>query len=251
MRAFNSLAERLHSLEEARHQLLANMVHELGRPLGALQSGVEALRGGADEDPALRHELLAGMDAEIHRLRRLLDDLSRHYDQALGPLELNRHPINLNDWLTLVLAPWREAAERKGVRWVVTPPIDSLTIEIDPDRLAQAVGNLISNAIKYTPTGGTVSIGVETDPETVRIQVTDTGPGIALDEQARIFEPFYRGQTARRFPQGMGLGLTIARDLVVAHGGRLDVTSTPGQGSQFTISLPSIFSFTPRGLRSA
>jgi signal transduction histidine kinase len=238
VRAFNSLAERLHSLEEARHQLLANMVHELGRPLGALQSGVEALRGGADEDPALRHELLAGMDAEIHRLRRLLDDLSRHYDQALGPLELNRHLINLNDWLTLVLAPWREAAERKGVRWVVAPPIDSLTIEIDPDRLAQALGNLISNAIKYTPAGGTVSIGVETDPEAVCIQVADTGLGIALDEQARIFEPFYRGQTARRFPQGMGLGLTIARDLISAHGGRLEVASTLGLGSQFTISLP-------------
>jgi two-component system, OmpR family, sensor histidine kinase BaeS len=238
VRAFNSLAERLHSLEEARHQLLANIVHELGRPLGALQSGVEALRGGADEDPALRHELLAGMDAEIHRLRRLLDDLSRHYDRALGPLELNRQPINLNDWLTLVLIPWREAAEHKGLQWVITLPIDSLTIEIDPDRLAQAVGNLISNAIKYTPAGGTVSIGVATDRETVRIQVTDTGPGIALDEQARIFEPFYRGYTARRFPQGMGLGLTIARDLVVAHGGCLDVTSTPSQGSQFTISLP-------------
>jgi two-component system sensor histidine kinase BaeS len=239
VRAFNSLAERLHSLEEARHQLLANMVHELGRPLGALQSGVEALRGGAVEDPTLRHELLAGMDAEIHRLRRLLDDLSRHYDRALGPLELNRHPINLNDWLALLLIPWREAAERKGLQWVViTPPIDPLTIEIDPDRLAQALGNLISNAIKFTPTGGTVSIGVAADPEAVCIQVTDTGPGIALDEQARIFEPFYRGQTARRFPQGMGLGLTIARDLVVAHGGRLDVTSSLGQGSQFMISLP-------------
>jgi signal transduction histidine kinase len=111
--------------------------------------------------------------------------------------------------------------------------------------LAQAVGNLISNAIKYTPAGGIVSIGVESDPQTVRIQVTDTGPGIALDDQARIFEPFYRGQTARRFPQGMGLGLTIARDLVVAHGGHLDVTSIPNQGSQFTISLPISSSLPP------
>jgi two-component system, OmpR family, sensor histidine kinase BaeS len=238
VRAFNSLAERLHSLEEARHQLLANMVHELGRPLGALQSGVEALRGGADEDPALRHELLAGMDAEIHRLRRLLDDLSRHYAQALGPLELKRRPIDLAEWLPLILIPWRETAERKGLQWVITLPIDSLTIVIDPDRLAQAVGNLISNAIKYAPVGGAVSIRVECDPETVRIHVTDTGPGLALDEQARIFEPFNRGQTAWRFPQGIGLGLTIARELVVAHGGRLTVTSTPGHGSQFTILLP-------------
>ena len=238
VRAFNSLAERLHSLEEARHQLLANMVHELGRPLGALQSGVEALRRGADEDPALRHELLTGMDAEIHRLRRLLDDLSRHYDRALGPLELKRGSIELKGWLTLVLIPWHKAAEHKGLRWVVTLPIDPLPIEIDPDRLAQAVGNLISNAIKYTPTGGAVSIAVTSDPVMAFIHVTDTGPGISPDDQAHLFEPFYRGQTARRFPQGMGLGLTIARDLVAAHGGRLDVTSTLGDGSHFTIGLP-------------
>jgi signal transduction histidine kinase len=238
VRAFNSLAERLHSLEEARHQLLANMVHELGRPLGALQSGVEALRGGADEDSALRHELMAGMDAEIHRLRRLLDDLSRHYDQALGPLELKRCPIDLNDWLTLVLIPWREAAEHKGLRWVVTLPNDPLPIEIDPDRLAQAVGNLISNAIKYTPAGGAVSIKVESDSAMAFMHVMDTGPGISPDDQAHVFEPFYRGHTARRFPQGMGLGLTIARDLVVAHGGRLEVMSALGHGSRFTIALP-------------
>ena len=238
VRAFNSLSERLHSLEEARHQLLANMVHELGRPLGALQSGVEALRGGADEDPALRHELLAGMDVEIHRLRRLLDDLSRHYDQALGPLELKRRPIELNEWLTLVLAPWRESAERKSLQWTTTKLSESIVVEVDPDRLAQAVGNLISNAIKYAPAGGIVSIEVERDPAMAFIHVMDTGPGISPDDQAHLFEPFYRGHTARRFPQGMGLGLTIARDLVVAHGGRLEVTSTLGQGSHFTISLP-------------
>ncbi len=238
VRAFNSLAERLHSLEDARHQLLANMVHELGRPLGALQSGVEALRGGADEDPALRRELLIGMDAEIQRLRRLLDDLSRHYDQALGPLELNWHPIELNEWLTPVLTPWREAAERKGLQWTVTKSSEPFAIEVDPDRLAQAVGNLISNAIKYTPASGTVSIEIESDPVAALIHITDTGPGIAAEDQAHLFEPFYRGQTARRFPQGMGLGLTIARDLVMAHGGHLEVMSSVGQGSRFTIWLP-------------
>jgi signal transduction histidine kinase len=242
VRAFNSLAERLHSLEEARHQLLANMVHELGRPLGALQSGVEALRGGADEDPALRHELLSGVDAEIHRLRRLLDELSRHYDQALGPLELNRRPIELNGWLTPLLAPWRESAERKGLQWVMAVPIEPIVVEVDPDRLAQAVGNLISNAIRYTPVGGTVSIEIESDPAAALIHITDTGPGISPEDQAHIFEPFYRGHTAQRFPQGMGLGLTIAHDLVQAHAGRLAVTSTVGQGSRFTIWLPRTFS---------
>jgi len=240
VRSFNSLAERLHSLEEARHQLLANMVHELGRPLGALQSGVEALRGGADEDSALRQDLLTGIDAEIRRLRRLLDDLSRHYDQALGPLELNRHPIELNDWLMPLLVPWRESAERKGLHWTLTKASEPIAIEVDPDRLAQAVGNLISNAIKYTPAGGSMSITVEHEPAAAIIQVTDTGPGISPDDQAHLFEPFYRGHTARRFPQGVGLGLTIARDLVVAHGGRLEVKSSLGHGSRFTIWLPRL-----------
>jgi signal transduction histidine kinase len=245
VRAFNSLAERLHSLEEARHQLLANMVHELGRPLGALQSGVEALRRGADEDPALRRELLTGLDAEIQRLRRLLDDLSRHYDQALGPLELNRRAIELNEWLMPMLIPWREAAEHKGLSWNTTYAPEPIAVEVDPDRLAQAIGNLISNAIKYTPVGGVVSIEVEGDPTAALIQVTDTGPGISPEDQVHLFEPFYRGRTARRFPQGMGLGLTIARDLVVAHGGRLTVTSTSGHGSCFTIGLPRISTSLP------
>ena len=111
-------------------------------------------------------------------------------------------------------------------------------VEIDPDRLAQVLGNLISNAIKYTPAGGTVSVSAGSDHAKVWILVADTGPGIAKDEQEQIFEPFYRSNRDRRFPQGMGLGLTIANDLVAAHGGRLVVTSESDQGSRFTVWLP-------------
>ncbi len=109
--------------------------------------------------------------------------------------------------------------------------------EIDPDRLAQALGNLLSNAIKYTPEG-TVSVEASVQDSRVAIVVSDTGIGIAPAEQERIFEPFYRSRRDKRFPQGMGLGLSIARDLVHAHGGRLEVESTPEQGSRFTIFLP-------------
>jgi signal transduction histidine kinase len=100
------------------------------------------------------------------------------------------------------------------------------------------LSNLLSNAIKYTPAGGSVSIGAGVEDNAVWIQVGDTGPGIEPEEQALIFNAYYRGCASGRFPQGMGLGLTIARDLVVAHGGRLEVDSTPGQGSRFTIWLP-------------
>jgi signal transduction histidine kinase len=144
----------------------------------------------------------------------------------------------LKDWLLQVLAPWREAAQEKGLDWQVNLPQDLPTLVIDADQLARVVGNLLSNAVKYTPSGGQVAVAAGVEAGNVWIRVSDTGLGIAAEEQERIFDPFYRSHTNRRFPQGMGLGLSIARDLVVAHGGRITVDSQPGQGSQFTIWLP-------------
>lgn len=238
LRAFNTLVERLRLLEEGRKRLLANLVHELGRPLGAMQSAVQALSTGADEDPALRRELLAGMDDELHRMRRLVEDLAQLHEQVLGTLELNVQPVELPEWLGRISAPWREAAQEKGLSWESDIPAGLPPVEIDPDRMAQAVGNLLSNAVRYTPPGGRVGLlaGV-TDSETC-IQVEDSGPGISSEEQNQVFIPFYRGKAARRFSDGMGLGLTIAQDLVQAHGGILWVESKPGKGSKFSIRLP-------------
>jgi two-component system sensor histidine kinase BaeS len=238
VRAVNSLVERLHNLETARRQLLANLVHELGRPLAGMQAGIRALRQGATRDPELSQELLDGMDQEVNRLGRLLEDLAQLHGQVLGTLELDREPIQLAKWLPQVLVTWREAAYSKGLNWGANLSPDLPTLEADSDRLARALGNLLSNAVKYTPSGGTVSVEADARNGEVWIRVSDTGPGIDLEDQARIFTPFYRGHSITRFPQGMGLGLTIANDMVVAHGGRLEVESTPGQGSCFTIRLP-------------
>jgi two-component system sensor histidine kinase BaeS len=238
LQAVNTLTQRLNMLEQNRRQFLANLVHELGRPSGALQSASQALLSGADQDAGLRHELLVGMNEEVGRLRRLLDDLARLYDQVLGPLELDRRPIALSDWLIPLLATRWATAQEKGLQWQVVIPADLPTVNVDPDRLGQALGNVIHNAIQYTPAKGIVSIGAGVDNNQVWIRVSDTGPGIAPEEQAHIFTPSYRGRAARRFPQGMGLGLSIARDLIVAHGGRLELQSTPGQGSHFTLWLP-------------
>jgi two-component system sensor histidine kinase BaeS len=237
-RTFNALVERLQTLEENRRQLLANLVHELGRPLGALRAAIHALSGGADRDEALRRELLAGMEAELRRLQRLLDDLAELHEQVLGTLELDRRATALGEWLPQVLSPWQKAAQEKGLHWQAAIPTDLPTALVDPDRLGQALGNLLSNAIKYTPAGGTVSTGAGLEDDAIWIRVEDTGPGIAPQELERIFAPFYRGRSTSRFPQGMGLGLTIARDLVVAHGGRLEAESAPGLGSRFTIWVP-------------
>ncbi len=237
LRAFNTLIERLHVLEESRRRLLANLVHELGRPLGALQSGVQALLSGAEEDPALRHELLEGMDTQVHRLRPLLDSLTDLHDQVLGTLELNRQPVALGDWLRRTVTPWRQAAHDQGLHWHMEIPDSLPVLMIDPNRMAQVLGNLLSNAIKYTP-DGTISVEASVWDSGVSIVVADTGIGILPAEQAQIFEPFYRSQRDKRFPQGMGLGLSIARDLVLAHGGQLTVDSIPGEGSRFRIWLP-------------
>jgi two-component system, OmpR family, sensor histidine kinase BaeS len=238
LRAFNTLVERLHTLEESRRRLLANLVHELGRPLGALQSAVQALSGGADEDVHLRRELLEGMDDELHRMRRLVEDLAQLHEQVLGSLELDKKVVDLNDWLVRVAAPWREAALEKGLEWKSNISDQMPSISMDPDRMAQALGNLLSNAVRYTPANGTITLSAAADSQEVRIQVGDSGPGIASDEQGQIFAPFYRGKSARRFSDGMGLGLTIARDLITAHGGELRLESRSGQGSQFVLCLP-------------
>jgi two-component system, OmpR family, sensor histidine kinase BaeS len=236
LRAFNALIERLRLLEQSRRQLLANLVHELGRPLGALQSGLQALKGGADEDPQLRQELLDGMDEQVGRLRPLLDTLADLHGQVLGTLELDLQPVEMGEWLRRMAAPWRHLAEQKGLAWGLTVPDTPYVLEVDAGRLAQALGNLLSNAIKYT-SEGSVSVEARFEEEYATINVRDTGVGIDPSERAEIFEPFYRSRRDKRFPQGMGLGLSIARDLVTAHGGTLDLESTPGQGSLFTIFL--------------
>ena len=235
--AVNMLAERLRLMEETRRRMLANLVHELGRPLGALRSAIHVLRRGADEDPAVRQELLAGAEDQIVRMQPLLDDLARLHGQVLGPVELARHPVALSDWLPSVASSWRAAAEEKGLRWEMVVPEGLPTLNLDADRMAQALGNLLSNAIKYTPAGGLVSLIAGAEAE-VWIEVCDTGPGIVAEEQERVFEAFYRSERVRRFPQGLGLGLTIARDLVEAHGGRLELSSRTGEGSTFTVRLP-------------
>jgi signal transduction histidine kinase len=237
LRAFNTLIERLRVLEESRRRLLANLVHELGRPLGAMQSALHALLSGADQEPELRRELLEGMESQVQRLRPLLDSLTDLHTQVLGTLELHLRPTPLGEWLRSTAIPWREVALGKGLQWQADIPDSLPVLEIDPDRMAQALGNLLSNAIKYT-SEGTVSVDASVEGGFACVTVGDTGVGIDAAEQAKVFEPFYRSQRDRRFPQGMGLGLSIARDLVDAHGGSLEVESAPAEGSRFTIRLP-------------
>jgi two-component system, OmpR family, sensor histidine kinase BaeS len=237
-RAVNYLVARLHTLEQARRQLLANLVHELGRPLGALRSAIHALSKGAAQDPQLLHDLTIGMDEETIHLQHVVEDLTHLHGQDLGVLELQREALPLATWLPRILGSWEAMAAEKHLKWEVDIPPSLPIVQADPIRLAQVIGNLVENAIKYTPPGHAVTITAGQDGELAWVRVSDTGPGIPPEEQALIFNPFYRGGHGRRIKQGMGLGLSIARDLAEAHGGEITVESTPGLGSVFTLWLP-------------
>lgn len=243
--AVNFLVTRLRGFEQSRHQLLANLVHELGRPLGALRSAIQALARGAEKDPTFYQELVRGMDDEAERLQHLLEELAHLHDQVLGPLELDRKNIQLAVWLPTIMRTWQASAEENGLAWEVHIPEVLPMVKADPVRLAQVFGNLFSNAIKFTPPGGKITVLAAAQDDQLAVTIQDTGPGIPAEEQEKIFNPFYHRQDGPRFPQGMGLGLSIARDLVTAHGGRIDLESAAGKGSTFTVWLPCIPDFPP------
>jgi signal transduction histidine kinase len=236
--AFNTLATRLKNAEENRKRLLANLVHEIGRPLGSLQSAVQALTGGAVQDTALRSELLDGMAGELHRLDHLVGELANLHNELAGTLILNRAPVKVTEWLHKITETYRQEALEKKLIWETRIQPDLPEVDMDGEQMTLAVQNLISNAIRYTPEGGMIILRCELVDGTLTIAVKDTGPGIPEGEQQKIFEAFTRGSASKRFSQGMGLGLTIARDIVEAHGGHINLSSQAGQGSEFSIVLP-------------
>ena len=200
--------------------------------------GIEALSHGANRDPQFYAELLEGMKLETTGLQRLLEDLSHLHEQALGVLELDRQNLDLTTWLPGMLTAWEQAASQKHLQWELHIPQSLPVVRADPLRLDQVIGNLVNNAIKFTPNGGRVMIEAGESGSHVWIRISDTGPGIPRDSQEKMFEPFVRGGQGRRFPQGMGLGLSIARELVEAHGGTLELESEAGSGAKFTVWLP-------------
>ncbi len=237
--AFNTLLDRLQTLETSRKRLLANLVHELGRPLGALRSASQALLGGAVNDPQLSRELLEGIDDELVRLQGLLNELAHLHEQVLGSLDMRIQSVEIRAWFNSLLPTWQRLAADKRITWK-NQLADDLPecAEFDPDRMAQVLANLFSNAIRYTPPGGTIEVRLETSGDRLKFSVQDSGSGIQPEESQQVFEPFKRGQAAQRLPEGMGLGLSIARDLVQAHGGNL-VLENPGQhGSLLVVYLP-------------
>jgi signal transduction histidine kinase len=237
--AFNLLIERLNELENSRRLLISNLVHELGRSFGALRAAIQALLGGGIQNPELQRTLLSGMDGEIKQMDRHLGDLSNLQEILTSSLELDVREIALSEYLHTTLRPWEIMAREKGLQWAETIPSSMPIVKVDPQRLGQALGNILGNAIKFTPAHGIITVSTSVKEDSVWIMIRDSGAGIPGDELTRIFQPFYQSQSGESHSSsGMGLGLSIAQEIIRSHGGMIEVQSTPGEGSLFRIRLP-------------
>jgi two-component system sensor histidine kinase BaeS len=243
---FNAMADRLQeSVEIIRRDrdrsrdFLADVSHELRTPLAALRTFNELLREGAGDDPEARDEFLESSAQQIERLDWLAQNLLELSKLDSGLVLLDLRPDDLRAAVESAVEQTSGAARRHGV--IVTLHHASVPIRIrhDPQRIGQVVANLVANAVKFTPRGGSVSVDVEPTADGARIEVADTGVGIDPSELPHIFERFYRGSRANEARgSGSGLGLAIVRSIVDMHGGAVEVESRVGIGSRFVVTLP-------------
>ena len=229
-RAFNSMSARLAATEEARRTLLADVSHELRTPLTVMQGTLEGVLDGVY--PADEAHLRPVLD-ETRVLSRLIDDLRTLSLSEAGALRLHREVVDLPALLTEVVASHRAVADDAGVGLDLEVG-DLAPISVDPSRIRQVMSNLVANALRFTPAGGRVLVAGSANSGAVTIRVSDTGRGMAPDEVEHAFDRFYRSPGS----MGSGLGLSIARNLVEAHGGHIGLTSEAGTGTTVQVSLP-------------
>jgi two-component system OmpR family sensor kinase/two-component system sensor histidine kinase BaeS len=230
-RAFNSMSSRLEEMEAQRQSTLADVSHELRTPLTVIQGNVEALLDGVY--PADAEHLEPILD-EIRVMERLIEDLRTLTLVEAGSLVLHRAPTDLGHLLPEVAAGYKSQAEQAGVQLIVTVADNVPVLELDPARLREVVANLLTNALRHTPRGGSIDLAGRLVGNDVEVTVRDTGSGMSPEQLDRIFDRFYRSPDS----PGSGLGLPIARDLVQAHGGTLTATSELGRGTTIRFTLP-------------
>ncbi|GAA4574400.1 sensor histidine kinase [Planotetraspora kaengkrachanensis] len=234
--AFNAMSERREQLEKLRRAMVSDVAHELRTPLSNIRGWLEAAEDGVvDPDRTLTASLLE----EAMLLQHVIDDLQDLAMADAGELRLHKEPIGVPDLVAQVVTAHRGGADAAGVT-LTSQAQGRPEILADPLRLRQAVGNLVSNAVRHTPPGGSVTVRSRLEGGHVVIDVEDTGSGIAAEDLAHVFERFWRADKSRnRATGGSGLGLSIVRKLAEAHGGTVSATSEPGRGSVFTLRLPA------------
>ncbi|WNI33953.1 HAMP domain-containing sensor histidine kinase [Streptomyces sp. ITFR-6] len=239
---FNDMSAHRARLEAQRKAMVSDVAHELRTPLSNIRGWLEAAQDGvAEPDPAF----IASLHEEAVQLQHIIDDLQDLAQADAGALRLHAEPVRIEELLGQVAAAHQARAETSGVALTVLPvapdhPVPGLTA--DPVRLRQAIGNLVSNAVRHTPSGGSVTLrAYGSEPgDAVLVDVADTGSGISPEDLAHVFDRFWRGEKSRsRRTGGSGLGLAIVRKLAEAHDGTVTAVSVPGQGSVFTLRLPA------------
>ncbi len=234
--SFNAMAEGLEEAERQRRHLTADVAHELRTPLSNIQGYLEAIRDGLVQPTP---EAIDTIHSQALHLSRLVEDLRLLAQVEAGELRLRLSSVHIGALLQASLEAVRPRAEAKGVTIIFEDEPALPPAELDSTRIAQVIGNLLENAITHTPEGGSVSVSALSTASSVEVTVSDTGPGINPEDLPRLFDRFYRADPSRsRDTGGSGLGLTIARRLVEAHGGTIEAKSAAGDGSRFIVSLP-------------
>jgi signal transduction histidine kinase len=236
--AFNAMAGRLAEVEATRRRLLADLGHELRTPVATIEAYVDAAEDGVlvpDEDT------WAVLRAQTGRLRRLAEDIAAVSRAEEHQLDLHPRRVAVAELVGAAVAAAGPRYADKGVTLATAVGASLPELTADVERMGQVLGNLLDNALRHTPAGGTVTVRAEQDRPGVRITVADTGEGIAAEHLTHVFERFYRADAARdRSRGGSGIGLAIVRAIVTEHGGRVTAHSNgPGTGTAFVVSLPA------------
>jgi signal transduction histidine kinase len=233
--SFNQMSTDLAHASVLRRQMTADIAHDLRTPLSVILGYTEALREG--KLPA-EQDIFDTLHTEAQHLQHLIDDLRTLSLADAGELPLMRQFIPPHALLERTAAAYKAQAQAHNIMLEVQSGADVPDLDVDPERMAQVLGNLVGNALRYTPPNGKITLGARLIGQTVILQIRDTGSGIAAADLPHVFERFYRADPARQQSGASGLGLAIAKGIVEAHGGVISVESMLGQGTTFTITLP-------------
>ena len=234
--SINEMSETLKLREQQKRRLTADVAHELRTPLTNLQSHVEAVIDGVWEPSP---ELFQGYRDEILRLTRLVEQLQELSNLESGQIELHLEPTPVAALLEDIRLDFLARFQSKGVSLTLGTDPKDISMVCDHDRIKQCLTNLVSNALRATPEGGTVRLEGRQEAGSIQLSVSDTGEGIPAEHLSQLFERFYRVDPSRsQQTGGMGIGLAITKTIVGAHGGTITAESIEGKGSKFTICLP-------------